>query len=337
MQEPLQVQWEAPDECPDGAEVLDRAAGQLDDSEPPDQVLAVHGVVEQVEEAWTLRLAVGSPEELERGGGDRRVIEGESCEALTDAAALVIALRWIGGAEPAAEVGAEAEAEADELVADAPADEETPPESEPIPERREPPPRVEPVLRERPAPTLALMLGVRGGLALGVLPGLGGAAGLDAGLQGRAWRVAVAGRVVPVRFADHPGDAMVSGRFDLATGGALGCGIPSVRRLAFPLCAGLEVGGLRGVGRGQVTRPQPRWSVWAGATASVSAAWRALRWLSPMLAAEGVLGLTRPGFTVGTVSGTLYEAQRVGLRVWAGLEFQFDFGTQKPEAGETHL
>jgi hypothetical protein len=128
----------------------------------------------------------------------------------------------------------------------------------------------------------------------------------------------------------------VSGRFDLVTAGAIGCGRLHAGRFSFPLCGLVEAGGLRGVGQGAVADPQPGFTPWAGLGLEAAASWRALRWLAPFVALQGTVGLIRPGFTVGGVAGTIYEAGPVGMGALAGIEIRFESTSQNPASTETH-
>ncbi len=321
------IDWNAPAGCPDAADVtaqVQRIRGDAPLLDAP----RVTGVVQAgATEGFVLTLEIVGPD----GGVDRRTMAGESCEAVTEAGALVIALR-LDDAAPAVQP-----------------EPDPPPDPAPLPEppasvvAAEPEPAVasEPT-RSKPAPTsarpepvtstvvepLALegWISLGGGAALGILPGVGGTAELAGGIEGRYWRVGLSLVGLPVRRAPHPDDADVTGRFDLVAAGALGCGVPITGRLAFPLCARLEVGGMRGVGQGAVAVPEPGWSPWIGLGASARASWRVLRWLAPYVEAGAMVGANRPGFTIGDLPGTLYEAGRVGGRFTAGVELHLSRG-----------
>lgn len=346
---PGSLRWDAPPGCPGRAEVLARARAQSE-SGPPADAPAMTGAVRRGEDGrWWLDLEIYGPRSV-----SRRTMEGESCEALADAAALIIAMRWVaspGSTSPSGDARDDLPSvpppvEIDEALVEpdlagderegpvAPTVAPTPVEEilfEPEVEPRGPLAAADGSSSPAPAllPGWGGWLSVGGGVALGILPGAGGAVALEGGLEGRRWRAGLSGRGFPVRVQQHPQVQTVSGRFDLLTGGALGCGVLGGRPLAFPLCGRVEVGAVRGRGRGAVTQSQVRWSPWAGLVASAAVSWRALRFIAPFLAVEGVVGVVRPGFSVGTAPGTLYQMGRFGVRAWVGLELFLRKGPQK--------
>jgi hypothetical protein len=325
----VDLEWDAPAGCPTSAQVVERILAQSDASAEP-RSLTVVGVVRQPGPrrfTLTLELTTRSPGE-EPTATDRRTLEGETCDALTDAAALIIALGLDAAAETTSAVP-----EPDPVVPTPPqpavdrTDEAGDPPSATAPEpARSPATRgaasAPPAPARDPGPALEGWVSAAAGVAGGILPGVGAGVAVEGGVQGRGFRVGISARGLPARSTRHPESPDVSGRFDLVTGGVLACGVPSAARWSFPLCGQLQAGALRGVGRGAVARPRAQWSPWVGLTASASVAWRALRWLAPFLTAEGVVAAMRPGFTVGPLPGTIYEAGRFGGRVWAGVEFR---------------
>lgn len=378
------LQWEAPPGCPTRAEVLARARAQSD-TEPPADAPSMRGTVRRRDDQrWWLELEIDNGRAVER-----RTMSAQSCEELTDAAALIIAMRWVaplGSSSPPGSTGDQAlvvpeptppvgvvgdespseatttasiegddggSTTAESSTAKPPAG----PSTDPITDPNADPSAASIVIgpdrsanaaadrsttastggAARPEPPRALGRGgwvaLGGGLALGILPGVGGAVALEGGVDGPRWQAGLSVRGFPLREVNHPEAAAISGRFDLITAGALGCGVPGIRRLTFPLCGRVELGALRGQGQGAVTVPRPRWSVWAGLAASAALSWRVLRWLAPFVALEGQVGLVRPGFTVGTVPGTLFEAGRLGLRAWGGFQLRLEIRSTKNRPG----
>lgn len=390
------LQWDAPPECPTRAEVLARARAQSD-AEPPEDPPAMRGTVRRRDDdRWWLELEIDNGRAVER-----RTMSAQSCEELTDAAALIIAMRWVtplgstsrpGSAEedalvvpePTSLVGASGDGSSSESAASIDGDDDgdgsttaKPPIAKPAGASSVDPnvdPNVDPSTAPittpstapstaptvvgpdrsanaaanrsttasageapRPEPLRALGWGgwvaLGGGVALGILPGVGGAVALEGGVDGPRWQAGLSVRGFPLREVNHPQTSMISGRFDLVTAGALGCGVPGVRRVSFPLCGRVELGALRGLGQGAVTVPRPQWSLWAGLAASAAIRWRVLRWLAPFVALEGQVALLRPGFTVGTVPGTLFEAGLFGLRAWGGIALHLEIRSTKNRPG----
>ncbi len=96
----LEIAWEAPEDCPDADELRRRVRASL--GADVDVPLRVSGQLRPEAEGWVLELRVGDGE---------RVLRGQSCSALTDAAAFITALALhpdVRGRDPA---GGETEAE----------------------------------------------------------------------------------------------------------------------------------------------------------------------------------------------------------------------------------
>jgi hypothetical protein len=165
-------------------------------------------------------------------------------------------------------------------------------------------PSREPETRESPRPgpprprmTVAGHVRLDGGLDVGVLPGLGGHAGVFAGLSLRRVRMEAGLVGAPLRLAPGAPD----GRFDRLAGAARVCPIWSRAAVTVALCVGAEAGAIHGVAR-DVERPQPRWAPWIGLTLSPAVRWRVAGPLGLYFAVDGVLALTRPRLKIRTAS-----------------------------------
>jgi hypothetical protein len=335
----LPVQWDAPQGCASAEEFERRVLAQTDAAIDDTSAIAVAVTVrERPGGRWIVL--------LDLDGEDVREIEGESCDAVVDAAALIVSLRLVEAAR--GDVVPPADDPTPEGASDDPREGAEPGTREGARTRTEAVSR-EPVSREaatregsrddaRPN-AIGGFLAVAAGPALGVLPRVGAGVSLEGGVQGRWWRAGASLRAFPVRTAPHPTLADVRGRFDLVVAGVLGCGVPVVRRVSFPLCARVDVGGLRAVGEGDVTDPRPRWSPWVGLAASAGVSWRVVRQVAPFVAIEGVASLYRPSFSVGGVADPLFQAGAGGFRAWAGLELHFgsagQFGPRKSVPAQT--
>jgi hypothetical protein len=323
------VHWDAPQGCASEQEFARRVAAQAETAEQDAASLSVAVTVRQRPDGrWTLVLDLRSDEQI-----DHRELEGESCDAVVDAAALIVALRL--AAQPEAIVPAPLEPEAGAEMAEAGAA-RTPAPPQPAPPVRastQPIATRTEVARRREAEPVSGWIALASGPALGVLPGVGAAIGAEGGVQGRRFRAGASVRAYPLRTVPHPAVDGVSGRFDLVTAGVLGCGMPVVRRVAFPLCARVDAGGLRGVGLGAVTQPSPRWRAWAGAAVSAGVAWRIVRSVAPLLGVEGVVSLVRPAYSTGGVAQPLFQGGGAGFRAWLGIEVHF--GPRKSGAPQT--
>lgn len=106
--------------------------------------------------------------------------------------------------------------------------------------------------------------------------------------------------------------------------GARGCGTPGVRAIVFPLCAGPELGGLRGRADGSNTA---RTELWAGVALGSGVIWsiaprRLADALALVLDVEAVVAARRPGFHLRD-RDTLVRTGPIALRVGLGLEGRF--------------
>ncbi len=318
---PAEVQWQAPNGCPSREAFIARVSDPSAETRP----FSVAVNIERVAEAtWRAELAItrdGSEEE-------RRVVEGESCQAVADAAALIVELRTRRRAEATPEAVVIKPPPPLPETAPQPAAvvTEEPPERSPATTST----RFEPSLDDEPQrkrTPRGAWLALSGGVAAGVLPGVGGAAAVEGGVDGHAWRVGVAARLVPARI-ERGVATDIDGGFTLATAGAIGCYVPRVGAWAFPTCGRVDVGTLRGEGR-NATQPRVVWPLWAGVSVAGSARWDASERIAPFVALEGVAALLVPSYAVGSVGGAFFQAGRWGARAWLGIEIRLKNGPQK--------
>jgi hypothetical protein len=341
--EPAQtLTWEAPPECPDAREVLMMAAklGQR-----PDDPVAARGVVRRASSgAWVLRLELSSA----TGVRERR-LQAAECPLLARAAALVIAVHRDARAlrEPDEPVVPEPLPPAVPPPIDRPAPTSPPTilERQPLlPTPRDRPieapsieapsieapsieaPPIEPPIpttdRRDPPPTLAGHLRGEGGLDLGLLPGLGGAAALAGGLAIRGVRLELGVIAAPARsrsFASGLGVRLdrVAATLRVCPGGRVGRG-----NLTLFGCLGAEAGAIRGTGTGLVMNPNPRWVASGALLLGPALRWRIAGPVGLWFAVEGMIALRRPTFTVGTGADS-FQVTPVGLRVTLGVDLQF--------------
>lgn len=164
-------------------------------------------------------------------------------------------------------------------------------------------------------------LRLEGGLDAGVLPTTGGFAGLFGGVSLPRLRLEAGIVGTPLRILPVQGDS-AGGRFDRLGAVIRVCPTWYPRpALAFLLCAGAEVGAIRGVALA-VSAPNPRWAPWAGFSLGPALRWRASGPVGLWLSVEGLLAVNRPGFTVHA-DELVYRSGRAGLRIGFGLDLQF--------------
>ncbi|PCC74574.1 hypothetical protein [Nannocystis exedens] len=179
------------------------------------------------------------------------------------------------------------------------------------------PPRPEPPA----SPPVLGHLRLEGGLDVGVLPRVGGLAGVFGGVTLPRLRVEAGLVGAPARLLAGDGDRP-GGRFDRLAGVVRIC--PTWRphpALVVLLCAGGEIGAIRGVAL-DVRAPSPRWAPWASLFLGPALRWRVAGPVGLWLAVEGLVALNRPIFTVGD-DQEVYRGGRAGLRTALGLDLQF--------------
>ncbi len=171
-----------------------------------------------------------------------------------------------------------------------------------------------------------LQVGLRLGAGLGfarLLPGPHAALDLGLGLEGRLWRIEVAGLWVPPVRGAAASDAGIGGVFRLGAGELRGCAVPGLRGrpLVFPLCVGLQLGAMHGQGRGSgLQREQAARSPWIATRVGAALRWRPRDGrIGLWLGLDAIVALTRPKFV--TAGGVLvHEAAPVGGQASVGLE-----------------
>lgn len=315
----VEVEWNAPQECP-GEEafvaMVESETDLRDDGDAPPVLTAVVTVVETGPEEWQLTLRL-----LRENDVETRTFDGDSCLGVVEAAALVVSLRVVEWApafvpEPAPQTSpdeSEEEVQPRSVARDSAV-------ASPAPRAEPEQPRPKKVRPTRPPISLGGWLGLQAGVALGVGPGVGGAAAVEGGLEGRWWRAGLALQTSPRRFVRHPSDSSVQGRFDLIVAQAFGCGTPHAGPVEFPICARVAGGGLRGAGFGAVGRSEPAWGGWWGLGGSAAAVWHAWDRFAPTISAEALAPLRAWSYSVGDVPGVLHRTGPIAFRAWVGLE-----------------
>jgi hypothetical protein len=173
-------------------------------------------------------------------------------------------------------------------------------------------------------PSRALVRGsVHGsaGVDLAGLPSPSALFRLEASALGPHWRVALgAAHRLRVRIGDV-GILGASGELSLWAGSARGCGVPTWRRLEFPICALVEAGAVRGRGRGFPGADRDT-APWIALLAAPGALWRFHRHVGLWLEAEIGTALIRSRWSVEGVPGALSTGLVVG-RVGLGIDVRF--------------
>lgn len=298
-QAPVEIRWEGEPQCIDEpalkAQVVE-LAGQ------PNSEIALSVVA--VEAGWQVRVTYDAVE---------RIVEASDCAVLTDAVALIVAVR-VDAVRTAVSID---------------------PEPKPPPEPAPPPPRVEPVSppprevvdtpppparepeRLRPRTTPTLMVGVGGDL--GSLPRGGAALRLDAGIR-RGGLEVDAGAVATLGPPSATREGVRSA-FRVFAGLAQACWRLESTRVEVPLCGRAELGVVQARPVG-LTRPNDRDGLWVapGARAAVAP-------IRGRFAPEGFLEVVAPlrqhVFEVAEESvGVLHRLPPAVLRVGIALRWR---------------
>lgn len=303
-----ELRWQAPQECPSAEAVRAQfdAAGGLGELE----VDAV--ITEGPSAGWTLALTIALDDV-----SDKRTLHDENCDALAEAAVLLVATRL----DPKRSEPPLAPVEPPTPIPEAPAN-PPPARHEPEPTQTQPeapvdvgPPPMQAVSRP---PAFALPTGlsfaVAAGLSLGSVPLPGVPSELAVGYAWQNLRASVRGRVHvgPQRRLDGGGSIRVV----LGSVGPQVCARPRWRRLEFPLCGDLGVGGSRAVTRGTA---QDRAGTWVEAGLAGGVAW----FVAPRWALTAQLAGSSPlvGSRYALDGDIRWDPSPVAGRAMLGVEF----------------
>lgn len=299
------LRWTAPEGCPAGSRVVaevDRLLGAH--GARPARPLEVKAEV-IAGDAGALRVHL----EIEGDAGPRtRDLSAASCDALADAAALILAMTI----DPAAVTAAPPP------VRPLPA----PPPPTPLPPPPPPPPLPAPAPSLRPRFHLAAWARAD----LGSLPGVSFAAGGTAALGLGALRVELGAGAAPARTqaASRPAasGATAGGEISLIAGSAGLCyGVLPEGRLELSPCAAIELGRLHAAGFG-VTTPGEGNVLWSAARLGARFAWWPMSRAAIVLRAEAAVPFARPTFVLEGL-GTVHRPGPVAGRLGGELEMRF--------------
>lgn len=225
----IELDWHAPDSCPDQEEVLERANRMLSGSQAVVEVRARADVTAELDGTWRVSLQTQVGAEL-----GERTLAGESCDAVASASALLLALT----VDPNAALESEPE----------------PPPPPPPPEPDPPlPPPLPPPAEEKPKAPLRFLAEIAPSVAVGASPGAAFGAHLGLGVEIRQrWFALAEGAVyAPV---ERTLDATRGGVFGLQrVGGRLGLKAYSDDLFVVAVCAGLKWNHISAEGVGVVS------------------------------------------------------------------------------------
>ena len=278
----LQLQWIAPTECPSQAEIAARVLDIVGPNARPRQVVDAKVSVSRSDADWLAEIHLK---------GSTRTVQGESCAALGDAVAVIVALAVEHDASPSSA-----------------------PEYEKKPEKEKRPAESSPSAN-------VLFVGVAMGIGAGTLPAADVGPAIVAGWNAGRFRLGVdLGLTAKVegRTAERPSEGAT---FWLARGGARACYTFLEGAFVVGPCAGIEADRIAANGFGS---PQPK-NTSAIVPIGFTGVLALIRVSSPLFVRatlDGAVPLDRPSFSVeGT--GPVHRVSAVGLRGAAGLEMHF--------------
>lgn len=289
----LSLEWKAPAlECPDEstvrAEVMDLTGGATQGS----RHLTARAEIQHEESGWILSLAT----EVDSIAG-QRILAGDSCEALADAAALILALIL----NP-------------DLVAAVPPLPPHPAEIQPASAPASATARADRPSRTWHASALA-------GAQMGMLRDVSPTFGLSLGVALGRFSFRLMSSLTPPQNVYTDSQLGLGGRLWLATLATLGCTTTATRRLHVSPCVGVEVTRLHGHGLG-VLQPRETTTYWTSADAGLLLG---VPVLGRLLIEAGVFALfpfSRPRVFLDEI-GTVSQPARLGFRAIGAFGWRF--------------
>lgn len=323
----LELTWRGPPTCPDAAVVVREIEGALGRPLAPvrESPIVASGALERRADGGPFVLVL----EVRRGeAAERREFAAVRCEALAEAAAVVLAaaidpsLQLDAAASTLPQLADRAPTPDPPEAAPAAAQAPTPAPALPPDDDLPPPDPPAPAAPTAAEPRLAALLRLGPALAVGLTPGVTG--GLTGGLSlvTPRLRVDLDGVWLAPRV-DDPGLPDLDLRFRVGVGaGALRvCARPRLGPAEFPTCLGGQVGRIttRGVGA-DIDGPVAVASPWAAVLVGAGARLPFLRGrLAVHLRADALLALARPRFGLAGL-GLIYTTPPVALQPSLALE-----------------
>jgi hypothetical protein len=288
----LELTWQAPAECPDQPRLLAQIAALLPPRGEPPKRLQANATAEHVgDDRWILRLRLVS-----ETGVEQREVVGDSCRALVDALAVMLALQ----------LGPTAEEPERVVKPEPPVTALAPPPP--------PPPR-------KVAPRSRWQLGISGVGDSAALPRFALGARADVGWSHERWYLGLgASAWLPQEQALATGHTG-SGRFRWLAATAMGCHASWGSALRLGPCVALEMGELSAKSS-KVKAPAHASELWLAALGGVGfgvplgSTWLFTSNLSV------VVPLTRPRFVIEGI-GDVHQPRPIGARSSLGLAARF--------------
>jgi hypothetical protein len=307
--------WEAPPGCPQQPELLLDLDAMVAGSRQRGDV-AFEGRVERVDEAFNLELSTRWVD----GREEQRRLSAASCNELTDAAVLLMAIT-LDPVATSKRVRASGWSRQSEPAVQAPTRREPPPEPAPVPKAKPSPAPPE----QKPAPPATrgddeVRYGIRGSFVVdwGSLPKLAPGFGLDLSVEWKLLRAEVVGGYWFRQRATRQ-DLEKEGAW--VEVGALGprlCVSPVAGTVEFPVCAGVEFGAMRARGIGPALGT-PEYTFWSAANGGPTLVWSVIPTLAITIGLDIVIPFTRTR-VLASRRAELHRPEPVILRPGVGLE-----------------
>ncbi len=302
----LDLEWNAPPECPGRAQVTARVEELVGHTHAP-RTLPARGDITTSPEGprYRLGLVVG------RAPASDRTMSDADCARLAEAAALILALDVDAAARELEHSPSREESAVDE------ASERTPPA--PPRSTRRPPQGERAPLTRRDA--VSLSAGLRALLDDGSLPRTTGGVGIVVGIARGSVGVDLHASAYERQFTGGPREGTGGAYVDLAAAGAHACLQSVLDRTGLRACAGGELGrmGTRGVG---IAQPGASAAFWGAATLSFEARPLQERVVAPVIGVTFGHPLSAPDVVIRGF-GTLFEPPVLFFRTHVGLRVRF--------------
>lgn len=299
------IEWIAPAACPDAATAAEELGHAV--AAAPARVEEIAGTVAADPQGFVLRYAF-----VLDGRAHAGQLHAPACSSLVDGLAAILAVAVAEGPTPApTPIDLP-----DPVAPRAPvAITTTPPATIAAPRTSDDPPAPPP--RRRP---LRARLELGGGAARGVVPAWSGLLTGAVGLGQRHWSVAVEANVELPRTVRAPGPFDARARLWVATAGPRVCGILGRGRVDGELCAGAQLGAVRGRGMGRDVIARDGASLVAIAVPSAAMRVRVSPRVGVRLGADLLVPLARAHFGLDGIGDVCCSA--VGVRLRTGVEVQ---------------
>jgi hypothetical protein len=309
--EPVELEWNAPAECPRLEDVqarIRKLAGARRSSIRPH---AVATVTRSGDGQFQLSLLVRTDD----GSGTRK-IEGKSCEALAGATAVALVL-LLQSSEPKEEVDLDGSSPAGEEPDRNPsATEEAARVVEPPPPEPQPAPQA-----DRPRHVLVRL--PAGTIGWGPVPGPSAGVTAAVGLQLERWRFLAGGTVWLDQHASRSDASQeYGGDIHRVTGQLQVCRSVAGAQLELAPCAGLYVHHLWARGTGAHIASRTATATWLAVALGVQARLHMTPWLAVVLGVGGEVETSRPRLSLEDV-GRVEQLLPVAATMTVGTEWMF--------------